>query len=149
VRRAPSRALGLVPHLFVKDVEGALFFYGKAFGAVELFRNVMPDGTVLFVELAVGDTRLLISEEVPQLNALAPGTIGGSPVLLTLETDNPDDLARRAVFAGATVEMPVQEMFFGERYGRVADPHGHQWALTTKREQYTPEDIHARTPPEI
>ncbi|MFF5987835.1 VOC family protein [Prauserella flavalba] len=146
---APSRALGLVPHLFVKDVDEALSFYGKAFGAVELFRNRLPDGTVLFVEVAIGDTRLLVSQEIPQLDALAPATLGGTPMLLTLETEDPDDLFRRAVFAGATVEAPIEEMFFGERYGRVVDPDGHRWALTTKREQFTPEDIDARTPPGV
>ncbi|ANN15408.1 hypothetical protein SD37_06895 [Amycolatopsis orientalis] len=99
-----NRALGLVPHLFVKDVDVSLSFYSKAFGAVELFRNVLPNGVVLFVELAIGDARLISSG------------------------------AR--CFAGARVEAPVEEMFF-------------HWALTTKREQYTPEDIDARTPPEV
>ncbi|WP_199432431.1 VOC family protein [Qaidamihabitans albus] len=145
----PSRAIGLVPHLFVKDVPAALTFYRKAFGAVELFRNLLPDGTVLFVELAVGDARLLVSEEIPRLDALAPPSLGGTPMLLTLETHDPDDLFRRAVFAGAAVESPIQEMFFGERYARVVDPSGHRWALTTKREQYTPDDIDARTPHEV
>ncbi len=144
-----SRALGLVPHLFVDDVDASLSFYSKAFGAVELFRNVLPDGVVLFVELAVGDARLLVSAEIPQLDALAPGTLGGTPVLLTLETEDPDDLVRRAVFAGARVEVAVEEMFFGERYGRIVDPDGHRWALTTKREQLTPEDVDARTPREV
>jgi PhnB protein len=148
-RKAPSRAIAVVPHLFVKDVPAALSFYSKAFGAVELFRNLLPDGTILFVELAVGDARLLVSEEVPQLDALAPTTLGGTPMLLTLETEDPDDLFRRALFAGATVEAPIEEMFFGERYGRVVDPSGHRWALTTKREQFTPEDIDARTPREV
>lgn len=144
-----SRALGLVPHLFVKDVDTSLSFYDKAFGAVELFRNVLPNGVVLFVELAVGDARLLVSQEIPQLGALAPATLGGTPMLLTLETGDPDDLVRRAVFAGARVEAAVEEMFFGERYGRIVDPDGHRWALTTKREQFTPEGIDARTPPEV
>lgn len=145
----PARALGLVPHLFVKDVPSAISFYHQAFGAIELFRNVLPDGTVLFVELAVGEARLMISEEIAQLDALAPATLGGTPMLLALESADPDDLARRAVFAGATVEAPVQEMFFGERYGRVVDPDGHRWALTTKREELTPDEIGARTPPEV
>jgi uncharacterized glyoxalase superfamily protein PhnB len=117
----PAHALGHFPHLFVKAVSAAISFYHKAFGALELLRNVLPDGTVLFVESAVGEARLLISEEI----------------------------ARRAVFAGATVEAPVQEMFFSERYGRVIDPDGHRWALTTKREDLTPDDIDARTPPEV
>jgi uncharacterized glyoxalase superfamily protein PhnB len=141
-----SRVHALTPHLFVADIEAAIAFYRKAFGAVELFRNVLPDGTVLFVELIAGDARLLVSEEVAHLNALAPTSIGGSPVLLLLETDDVDDIARRAVFAGATVELPVREMFFGERYGVVVDPSGHRWALSTRREQLTPEEIGTRTP---
>ncbi len=141
-----GRAHALTPHLFVTDVDAAISFYRTAFGAAELFRNVLPDGTVLFVELAVGDARLLVSEEVPRLNALAPTSIGGSPVLLLLETDDVDDLARRAVFAGAEVELPVREMFFGERYGVVVDPFGHRWALSTRREQLTPDDIIRQTP---
>ncbi len=143
---SPSRAHALTPHLFVREIGAAIAFYRTVFGAVELFRNVLPDGTVLFVELAVGDARLLVSEEVPHLNALSPTTIGGSPVLLLLETDDVDDLARRAVFAGATVELPVQEMFFGERYGVVVDPFGHRWALSTRREQLTPDEISSRAP---
>ncbi len=141
-----SRVHALTPHLFVADIDAAITFYRRVFGAVELFRNVLPDGTVLFVELAVGDARLLVSEESERLNALSPLSIGGSPVLLLLETDDVDDLARRAVFAGATVEIPVQEMFFGERYGVVVDPFGHRWALSTRREQLTPDDIIRQTP---
>ncbi len=141
-----SRVHALTPHLFVADTDAAISWYRTVFGAVELFRNVLPDGTVLFVELAVGDARLLVSAEVPSLNALAPTTIGGSPVLLLAETDDVDDLARRAVFAGGSVEMPVREMFFGERYGVVADPFGHRWALSTRREQLTPEEINAGGP---
>jgi len=142
-----SRAHALSPHLFVRGVHNAIAFYRKAFGAVELFRNVLPDGTVLFIELAVGGGRLLVSEEVERLGALAPPSVGGSPVLLLLETDDVDDLARRAIFAGATVELPVQEMFFGERYGIVVDPFGHRWALSTRREQLTPDEIIEQTPP--
>ncbi|MDV6011692.1 VOC family protein [Haloechinothrix sp. LS1_15] len=145
----PARPLGLTPHLFVGDIAAALEFYRAAFGAVELFRNRLPDGTVLFVELAAGDARLMISEEIPELDALSATTLGGAPMLLTLETEDPDDLARRAVFAGATVESPVQEMFFGERYGRVVDPFGYRWALATKREQLTPDEIQARAPREV
>ncbi|RZS32802.1 putative glyoxalase superfamily protein PhnB [Herbihabitans rhizosphaerae] len=145
---SPPRPHALSPHLFVRDVEGSISFYRKAFGAVELFRNVLPDGTILFVELAVGGGRLLVSEESPARRALSPASIGGSPMLLLLELDDVDDTARRAIFAGATVEMEVQEMFFGERYGIVVDPSGHRWALSTRREQYTPDDIVRHTPPD-
>jgi uncharacterized glyoxalase superfamily protein PhnB len=140
---------GLTPHLFVRDTEGAVAFYRAVFGAAELFRNRLPDGRILFVELAVGPARLLLSEETPSLGALAPPTIGGTPVLLHVEVEDPDAVARRAVDAGAVVEMPVQEMFWGERYGVVRDPFGHRWAVSTAREQLTPDDIARRTPPDI
>jgi PhnB protein len=146
---AAQRPRGLAPHLFVRDADGAVAFYRSAFGAAELLRTRLPDGRVLFVELAVGDGRLLLSEETPSLNALAPPTIGGSPVLLLLEVDEPDAAAAQAVAAGAEIEMPVQEMFFGERYGVVRDPFGHRWALSTAREQLTPDDIARRAPPDV
>ena len=143
------RPVAVTPHLFVRNTDDAVSFYLKAFGAVELFRNTLPDGTVLFVELAMGQGRVLISEETPSLNAFAPPTIGGSPVLLLVEVDDADTVARRAVEAGAHIEMPVEEMFWGERYGVVADPFGHRWAISTAREQLTPDDIASRTPPEV
>jgi PhnB protein len=144
-----QRPLGLTPHLFVRDTDAAVTFYRTAFDAAELFRNRLPDGRVLFVELAVGPARLLVSEETPSLGALAPPTIGGSPVLLHIEVQDPDEVAQRAVDAGAVVEMPVQEMFWGERYGVLRDPYGHRWAVSTAREQLTPDDIAYRTPPDI
>jgi PhnB protein len=144
-----QRPTSLTPHLFVRDTDAAVAFYRTVFGAAELLRNRLPDGRVLFVELAVGAGRLLLSEETPSLNALAPPTIGGSPVLLHIEVADPDAVARRAVDAGAVVEMPVQEMFWGERYGLVRDPLGHRWAISTAREQLTPDDIAHRTPPDV
>lgn len=142
-----ARPRGLHPHLFVLDAEAAIRYYREALGAAELFRTAMPDGTLLFAELAVGDGRLLLSEETPALGALAPPTVGGSPVLLVLEVDDVDRTVRQAVFHGAEVERPVQEMFFGERYGVVRDPFGHRWGVVTRREQLTPDDIVERTPP--
>jgi PhnB protein len=143
------RPLGLTPHLFVRDADAAAAFYRRAFGAAELLRTTLPDGRVLFVELAVGAGRLLLSDETPSLNALAPPTVGGSPVLLLLEVDDPDATLRQAVEAGAEVEMPVREMFFGERYGVVRDPFGHRWALSTAREELSPDDIARRAPPDV
>lgn len=140
------RPLGLNCHIFVRDADAAVAFYRDVFGAAELFRQTMPDGTILFVELAVGPDRLLVSEEVAALNALAPPTVGGSPVLLMLETEDVDGAADRALAAGGELEMPVAEMFWGERYGIVRDPFGHRWALCTRREQLDPDEIAQRMP---
>lgn len=141
------RPQGLCPHLFVRNTDAAVAFYRRAFGAVEVFRNTLPDGTVLFVELQLGGGRLLVSEETPALNAFAPATLGGSPVLILLEVAAPDDVASNAVASGGEIEMPIREMFWGERYGVLRDPFGHRWAVTTAREQLTPDDIIDRTPP--
>jgi PhnB protein len=126
-----QRPLGLGTHIFVPNADAAVAFYTEAFGAAELIRHRLPDGRVLFVELAVGPDKLLLSEEIAELNALAPSTLGGSPVMLLLELDDVDGTFDHAIEMGAAVEMPVAETFWGERYGIVRDPFGHHWALCT------------------
>ncbi len=142
-----QRPLGLGTHIFVSDADAAVAFYSEAFGAAELIRHCLPDGRVLFVELAVGPDKLLLSEEIKELNAVSPSTLGGSPVLLLLELDDVDSTFAHAVEMGATVEMPVAEMFWGERYGIVRDPFGHYWSLCTRREQLAPDEVADRVPP--
>jgi PhnB protein len=144
-----DRPLGLSAHIFVRDPDAAVTFYTAAFGAAEVFRNTTEDGTVAFVELALGPAKLLVGGEVPQLGALGPETIGGTPVLMTLELADVDAAARRAEERGAVVEMPIEEQFWGERYGVIRDPFGHRWALCTRREELTPSDIERETPSRI
>jgi PhnB protein len=147
VSASPIKAI--TPHLFVQGADEAVRFYQEAFGAEELLRNRLPDGRVLFIELALGSQRLLISEETPSLNALAPPTIGGAPALFLLETDDVDMLASRAVAAGAEVEMAIEERFWGEKYGVLRDPFGHRWAVSTAREELSPDEIAAGSPPKV
>lgn len=142
----PDRPLGLGTHIFVPDADAAVAFYRAAFGATELIRHRLPDGRVMFVELAFGPDKLLVSEEIAELDALAPATLGGSPVMLLLELDDVDGTAARAVAAGAEIEMPVAEMFWGERYGIVRDPFGHRWSLCTRREQLAPDEVARNIP---
>jgi uncharacterized glyoxalase superfamily protein PhnB len=144
-----DRPLGLSAHIFVRDPDAAVTFYTAAFGATEVFRNTTEDGKVAFVELAFGEAKLLVGGEVPELGALSPETVGGTPALLTLELADVDGAARRAQERGAVVEMPIEEQFWGERYGVIRDPFGHRWALCTRREEYTPSDIERETPPRI
>ncbi len=141
-----ERPLGLGTHIFVPDADAAVAFYREAFGAAELIRHHLPDGRVLFIELAFGPDKLLLSEEIHELGALAPGSLGGSPVMLLLELDDVDVVAERAIAAGASVEMPVAEMFWGERYGIVRDPFGHRWSLCTRREQLAPDEVARQVP---
>lgn len=146
---SPPQPTGLNPHIFVTDADAAVEFYTSAFGAVELVRNTMPDGTVIFIELAVGPDKLLISEENGELGALSPTTLGGSPVLLTLELEDVDMVTRHVTELGGQVEMPVEEQFWGERYGVIRDPFGHRWAICTKREALAPDEVRRRTPTRI
>jgi uncharacterized glyoxalase superfamily protein PhnB len=141
-----QRPLGLGTHIFVPNADAAVAFYSEAFGAAELIRHRLPDGRVLFVELAVGPDKLLLSEELTELNALTPATLGGSPVMLLLELEDVDSAFAHAVDMGATVEMPVADVFWGERYGIVRDPFGHYWALCTRREQLAPDEVADRVP---
>ena len=141
-----QRPLGLGTHIFVPDADAAVAFYRVAFGATEIIRHRLPDGRVLFVELAFGPDKLLLSEEIEELGALAPATLGGSPVMLLLELDDVDSAAERAIAAGADIEMPVAEMFWGERYGIVRDPFGHRWSLCTRREQLAPDEVARQAP---
>jgi uncharacterized glyoxalase superfamily protein PhnB len=139
-----TRALSLTPHLFVRDAAAAIAFYTAVLGGHELLRQTLPDGSLLFSELAVGEARLLLSEETPGLGALAPATIGGSPVLLTLAVADPDRVMALAVEHGAQVEMPLFDSFWGARYGVLRDPFGHRWALTTEREELSPDELAER-----
>jgi PhnB protein len=143
-----QRPLGLGTHIFVTDADAAVAFYTEAFGATELVRHCLPDGRVLFVELAVGPDKLLLSEEIKELKAVSPTTLGGSPVLLLLELDDVDSAFAHAVEIGASPEMPVAEMFWGERYGIVRDPLGHRWSLCTRREELAPDEVAERVPAE-
>lgn len=141
-----QRPLGLGTHIFVPDADSAVEFYRAAFGATELIRHNLPDGRVLFVELAFGPDKLLLSQEISELDALAPDSVGGSPVMLLLELDDVDTTFADAIAQGATVERPVAEMFWGERYGIVCDPFGHRWALCTRRELLAPDEVAERVP---
>lgn len=143
------RPLDLSAHVFVSDADAAVSSYRDVFGASELFRNRLSDGRVLFVELAFGPAKLLVSEEISELGAIGPHTLGGSPLLLLLEIDDVDTVADRATRAGGEIEMPVTEMFWEERYGIVRDPFGHRWALCTRREGLTPDEIARRIPPDV
>lgn len=140
---------GLAPHLFVQDATAATAFYTRAFGAVEIFRNTVPGGRVLFVELALGPLRLLLSDPFPELEADAPDPATRLPLLLHLDVDDPDLAVRNAVMLGAQVEQPVEERFWGERYGIIRDPFGFRWSVSTVRQELPPSEITGQTPPEM
>ena len=131
----------LTPHIVVKGAAKAIDFYKKAFGAEELGRHAMPDGSIMHALIRIGDSMVMLNDEFPQMGAKGPATIGGTPVTLNLYVQDADKTWAQAVAAGATVKMPLADMFWGDRYGIVADPFGHQWSIATHKQDLTPQQI--------
>lgn len=134
----------VTPYLVVRGAADAIAFYGKAFGAKEKMRMAAPDGTVMHAELKIGDSMVMLGDEVPQMGATAPQTVGGTPVLVFLYVKNVDEWVARAASAGATVTMPPTNMFWGDRYAKLVDPFGHQWSLATHIEDVSPKEMGRR-----
>ena len=136
----------MTPGLVVKGADKAIDFYKKAFGAEEISRMTGPDGrSVMHAELKIGDSIFFLGDESPDQGALSPQTIGGTPVSLHLYVTDVDTAFKRAVDAGAQVKMPVTDMFWGDRYGKIQDPFGHGWGIATPKEDLTPEEMRQRT----
>lgn len=131
VKPIPDGYHTLTPFLTVKDAARAIEFYKKAFGATE--KGVMkdPDGKVMHAELRIGDSIIMLSDEYPDYGSVSPQSIGGSAMGLHIYVDGVDAAFDRAVKAGAQVEMPVMDMFWGDRYGKLKDPFGHKWSIAT------------------
>jgi uncharacterized glyoxalase superfamily protein PhnB len=125
----------------VPDTGKAIEFYKKALGAQEKERFMMPDGkTVMHAELKIGNSILMLGNEHPP-QCLSPKARGGASVTLNLYVENADAFFDRAVKAGCTVRMPMTDQFWGDRYGQVEDPYGHQWAFATHKQDLTHEQI--------
>jgi PhnB protein len=135
----------ITPHLTVRGVSEAVEFYRRAFGASELYRNMAPDGkSVMHAELMLGDSRFLLHDEFPEHGEVSP--LGGPPtgVKLHLYVDDVDEIYEQTVAAGATVEMPLQDCFWGDRYAIVRDPFGHRWSMATRIEDLSPRQLQKR-----
>jgi uncharacterized glyoxalase superfamily protein PhnB len=117
----------ITPHIVVQGAERAARFYADAFGAHETSRIPTPDGRLMSVHLHVGESELHLADEFPEMGVLAPPTIGGTPVVLSLEVEDAQTVFAQAVAAGATVLAPLGEMFWGDLHGRIEDPFGHRW----------------------
>lgn len=131
VKPIPDGYHSLTPFLTVRDAARAIEFYKNAFGAVE--RGVMkgPDGKIMHAELTIGDSIVMLSDEFPEFGALSPQSTGGAGMGLHIYVDGVDAAFDRAVQAGAEVEMPVMDQFWGDRYGKLKDPFGHKWSIAT------------------
>jgi PhnB protein len=137
----PDGYHSITPYMTVRDAARAIEFYKQAFGATE--KGVMkgPDGKVMHAELVIGDSIFMLGDEMPEYGSLSPLSTGGAGMGLHIYLEDVDTAFDRAVKAGATVEMPVADMFWGDRYCKLADPFGHKWSIGTHKADLTEEEM--------
>ncbi len=139
------KALSLMPYIAVRDGAAAIDFYTRAFGAVEKYRLEDPaDGRIGHAEISLGSSTLMLSDEYPDFGALAPESLGGSPVKLHLYVEDVDTVFAGAIKAGGVELRPVKDQFFGDRSGMLQDPFGHTWFLASLKEEVSPEEMQKR-----
>ena len=144
VKPIPDGYHTMTPYFVVPKAAEAIDFYAKAFGAEELYRMEGPGGSVMHAEIRIGDSVMMLSDENPEQGAIAPSTLGGSPVHILLYVEDVDAGYRRAVDAGAKEVMPPTDMFWGDRFGKFTDPFGHNWSMATHTENVAPEEMNKR-----
>jgi uncharacterized glyoxalase superfamily protein PhnB len=137
----PQGMHSITPHLVCAGAAEAIEFYKKAFGAVEGHRLPAPNGKLMHASIRIGDSSLMLVDEMPEWKSLGPKALGGSPVTIHLYVEDVDAVFAQALAAGAQVAMPVADMFWGDRYGQVTDPFGHRWSIATHVRDLTPEEI--------
>jgi len=143
VQPIPSDMHSVTPHLVCRGASDAIAFYVKAFGAVELARQPVPDGRLMHAMIRIGDSPLMLVDEFPEQGCLGAQALKGSPVTMHLYVEDVDATFVRAIEAGARVTMPVADMFWGDRYGRLEDPFGHSWSVATHIRDASKEEIEA------
>jgi PhnB protein len=127
----PSRTGGVTPHLVVDGAAAAIDFYRRAFDAEEMMRLTGPDGRMMHAAVRINGAMVMLADVYPEMGDTSPKALGGTPVTLHCPVPDADAAVARAAEAGATVVMPVELMFWGDRYGLVEDPFGHRWAFAT------------------
>ncbi len=144
VRPVPEGYHTATPYLVVKGAARALDFYKNAFGAAEIMRMQMPDGTIGHAEIQIGDSRVMLSDEFPDYGALSPQSLGGSPIQMVLYVGNADAVLAQAAAAGGTINSPAVDHDYGERSGLLTDPFGYKWSISTHLEDLTFEQYRER-----
>jgi len=145
VRPIPEGYHAVTPYLVVRGAAAAIEFYEKAFGAEVRFRLAGPDGTsVMHAELQIGDSIIMLSDEAPEMGSKSPATLDGTPVTIYLYVEDVDAVFDRAIKAGGTSVMPLEDMFWGDRHGQLLDPFGHRWSVATHVEDVSAEEVEKR-----
>lgn len=142
VNPIPDGYHAVTPTLTVRGASDAIEFYKKAFGAQEIMRFHGKDGkTIMHAEIKIGDSRVMLNDEVPQMKSLSPQSIGGVSGGIFLYVENADDVFNKAVSGGAKVVMPMMDAFWGDRSGGIEDPFGHRWTICTHKKDMSQEEI--------
>jgi len=144
VMAVPAGYHTVTPYLVCRNAAAAIDFYKKAFGAKEKLRMPAPDGSLMHAEIIVGDSHIMLGDENPQSGAKSPQAFGGSPVTVFLYVKDVDALFAKATDAAATETMPLMDMFWGDRYGKLKDPFGHEWSAATHIEDVSPREMAKR-----
>ena len=144
VQPIPIGYHSVTPYLMVRDAARAITFYRNAFGAEEVMRLDGPNGKVAHAEVKIGDSHVMLADEMPDEEFVGPQTLGGAGVSLMLYVDDADATFAQAIAAGATVRRPVADQFYGDRVGTLVDPFGHVWSIGTHREDVSVDEVRRR-----
>src|SRR6266850_816049 len=144
VEPIPVAYPGVTPYLAVNDAAAAIEFYKSGFGATELMRLPGPDGKIGHAEVKIGNAIVMLADEHPDAGHVSPKTLGGSTVKLHMYVEDVDSFFERATASGAKVLMPPADQFYGDRSGRLEDPSGHVWLVSTHVEDVSPEEMQKR-----
>lgn len=137
----PNDMHSVTPHLVCAGAADAIEFYKKAFNAVEAGRLPGPQGKLMHAMIRIGDSVVMLVDEMPEWGSFGPKSLKGSPVTIHLYVEDVDAVVARAVAAGAKITMPVADMFWGDRYGKLEDPFGHHWSVATHIRDVSPEEM--------
>lgn len=134
----------VTPYLHVDGAAAAIEFYGAVFGATERVRMPAPEGKVGHAEIQLGDSVIMLADEMPEMDIRGPRAIGGTPVTLSVYVEDVDAVFERAVNAGATALRAIETQFYGDRSGQFEDPFGHRWNVASHVEDVSPEEMTRR-----
>jgi uncharacterized glyoxalase superfamily protein PhnB len=140
-RAAAHGVHAVTPHLVCAGAAEAIEFYQKAFGATEMIRIPGPDGKLIHACVSINGSSVMLVDEFPEMGGTSPKRLKGTPVTIHLIVDDVDRFVDRAVTAGAKIVMPVEDQFWGDRYGVIEDPFGHHWSVATPKRDMTMEEI--------
>ena len=145
VKPIPEGYHTATPYLVVRDAAKAIDFYKRALDATEVVRMQGPDGKIGHAELKIGDSMIMLSDEMPGGDSRSPQAVGGTTVSIFLYVKDVDASYSKAVSAGAKATATPQDMFWGDRFGKLMDPYGHSWCMATHKEDVAPEEMKKRS----